>query len=64
MPTEARHCSHSPVTVVTVEAVVHQAPAAPTTLDAERLERELTAMLTRYLTNYWPKALCARREIS
>lgn len=39
------------LTVVTIEAVVHQALAAPTTLDAERLERELTAMLTRYLAN-------------
>lgn len=39
------------LTVVTIEAVVHQALAAPATLDAERLERELTAMLTRYPTN-------------
>lgn len=36
--------------VVTIEAVVHQALAAPTVLDADRLQRELTAMVTRYLT--------------
>ena len=36
--------------VVTIESVVHQVLAAPQTLDAERLQRQLVAMLTRYLT--------------
>ncbi|MBO0681353.1 TetR/AcrR family transcriptional regulator [Mycolicibacterium sp. S2-37] len=36
--------------VVTVESVVHQALAAPAALNADDLQRELTAMLTSYLT--------------
>ncbi|MFD3583171.1 TetR/AcrR family transcriptional regulator [Streptomyces sp. NPDC058683] len=36
--------------VSTVELVVHTLIAAPNAVDAERLERELVAMLTRYLT--------------
>jgi AcrR family transcriptional regulator len=36
--------------VVTVEAVVHQAMAAPALLGPERLQEELATMLTRYLT--------------
>ncbi|WP_422742668.1 TetR/AcrR family transcriptional regulator [Mycobacterium sp. WMMD1722] len=37
--------------VVTIEAVVHQALAAPAVLDPAGLARELTVMLTRYLTH-------------
>lgn len=36
--------------VLTIELVVHQALAAPRTLDTDVLSRELVAMLTRYLT--------------
>jgi AcrR family transcriptional regulator len=36
--------------VVTIESVVHQTMAAPQTLHAEVLHKELVAMLTRYLT--------------
>ncbi|QEU95710.1 TetR/AcrR family transcriptional regulator [Streptomyces kanamyceticus] len=36
--------------VVTVETVVHQLVAAPCSVDAGRLEDELVAMVTRYLT--------------
>ncbi len=36
--------------VLTIEAVVHQAMAAPQDLDANTLQTELLSMLTRYLT--------------
>ncbi|WHT17767.1 TetR/AcrR family transcriptional regulator [Crossiella sp. CA-258035] len=36
--------------VSTVELVVHQQIGAPSPIDLDRLERELVAMLTRYLT--------------
>jgi AcrR family transcriptional regulator len=36
--------------VLTIESVVHNALAAPRTLDADALNKELSAMLTRYLT--------------
>ena len=36
--------------VLTIESVVHHALAAPRTLDAVALNKELVAMLTRYLT--------------
>ena len=37
-----------------VEVIVHQLLATPTTIAADRLERELAAMLTRYLTGTDP----------
>ena len=41
--------------VLTIESVVHQAMAAPRTLDADVLRDELVAMLTRYLTSGVPQ---------
>jgi AcrR family transcriptional regulator len=41
--------------VLTIESVVHQAMAAPRTLDADVLRSELVAMLTRYLTSGVPQ---------